>query len=348
LRAHSSRALAGAAGLLLALVIAGGALASDVLQYRSSNLAPTARYEELASLNSRFAGMGPALFADFDEYALYELRGLDIGGPDFVYPPAALAAAAGGYGDPVDLDRVRPEALVSYPLIITRRDPASSPPPAAYRLIWQGAYYQVWSRAAAAVPPVFHRALTGATAAQCRQIEHEAEIAKAYFAPAETRLMAAEAPQLVRISLAGAMHPRRWGHQRAGLVMSSAGVLSAGFRLPAGGAWLLWIQGQIMPTVELGLDGRPIASIGGQLSGNSLVPDTVPPISVRLAAGAHTVTVTRRPATLAPGDGGSAVLDAIFLTPASAAPAGRLRSASSSRWSSLCGRRYYWIELATG
>jgi hypothetical protein len=348
LRAHSTRALAGATGLLLALVIAGGALASDVLQYRSSNLAPTARYEELASLNSRFAGGGPTLFADFDEYALYELRDLDIGGPDFVYPPAALAAAAGGYGDPVDLDRARPDALLAYPLIITRRDPASSRPPAAYSLIWQGAYYQVWRRAPAVTPPVFHRALTGSTAAQCSQIAHEAEIAKTYFAPAETRLMAAEAPELVRISLAGATHPRRWGHQRAGLVMSSAGRLSAGFQLPAGGAWLLWIQGQIMPTVGLSLDGRPLASIGGQLSGNSLVPDTVPPIPVRLAAGSHNITVTRRGATLAPGDGGSAVLDAIFLTPASSDPAGRLRITPSSRWSSLCGRRYYWIEISRG
>ena len=85
-------------------------MASDALQYHAANLAPTARYQELASLNSRFAGRGPALFTDFDEWALYELRDLDVGGPDFVYPPPALAAAAGGYGDPVDLDRIAPAA----------------------------------------------------------------------------------------------------------------------------------------------------------------------------------------------------------------------------------------------
>jgi len=130
--------------------------------------------------------------------------------------------------------------------------------------------------------------------------------------------------------------------------MSSAGTLSAGFQLPAGGAWLVWVQGQIMPTVELGLDGRSLASIGGQLSGNSLVPDAVPPIPVRPAAGAHRITVTRRAATLAPGDGGSAVLDAIFLTPASSDPGGRLRITPASRWSSLCGRRYQWIEASRG
>ena len=82
-----------------------GVIASDALQYHSSNLAPTARYEELASIDHRFAGRGPTLFTDFDEYALYELRDLDVGGPNFVYSPPALAEVAAGYGYPVDLDR---------------------------------------------------------------------------------------------------------------------------------------------------------------------------------------------------------------------------------------------------
>src|SRR4029077_760896 len=65
---------------LVALLFAGGILASDLAQYHSSNLAPTARYDELASLNGRFAGRGPTLFTDFDEYSLYQLRDLGVGG----------------------------------------------------------------------------------------------------------------------------------------------------------------------------------------------------------------------------------------------------------------------------
>ena len=68
---------------LVALALAGGVLVSDLAQYRSSNLAPTARYDEMASLNDRFAGRGPALLTDFDEFALYQLRDLDVAGPDF-------------------------------------------------------------------------------------------------------------------------------------------------------------------------------------------------------------------------------------------------------------------------
>ena len=77
-------------------------------QYHASNLAPTGRYEELASLNARYAGRGPTLFTDYDEYALYDLRSLDVGGPNFIYPPTALARVVPRNGYPVDLDGVPP------------------------------------------------------------------------------------------------------------------------------------------------------------------------------------------------------------------------------------------------
>jgi len=342
LRAFSRRTLSWLAAGALALALAGGVLASDALQYHSSDLAPTARYQELASLDSRFAGQGPALFADFDEYSMYELRALDVGGPDFVYPPPALASAARGYGDPVVLDRIAPAALLSYPLIVARREPAATRPPAAYALAWQGAYYQVWRRRPHAPAAFAHVALTGSPAQQCARI---ARVAARAAGAAGARLVAAPAPKLVRVALARASHPARWGRERAGLVMSAPGALSASFTLPAPGAWDVWVQGQIMPTVSLAVDGRPLASIAGQLDGNSLVPDTVPPVRVRLSAGAHRVSVTRHGFSLAPGDGGADVLDAIVLTPADANPQGPLRSVAPSAWRTLCAGRYRWIEI---
>ena len=73
-RARAVRARAARRALALCPGAIGGVLASDVAQYHSSNLAPTARYEELASIDERFAGRGPALFDDFDEYSMYVLR----------------------------------------------------------------------------------------------------------------------------------------------------------------------------------------------------------------------------------------------------------------------------------
>jgi hypothetical protein len=344
LLASPRAALGRVAAVACAAVLLAAVIVSDEMQYRSSNLAPTTRYEELAAIGSRFAGAGPALFTDFDEYALYELRKLDVGGPDFVYPPPALASAAGGYGDPVDLARVPPSALASYPLIITRRDPLQGRPPAAYELAWQGAYYQVWRRLPGAASALAHVTLSGTRAQQCGAIGALAQGAGAR-AGAGASLAAAPAPALVRVPLASASRPARWGHERSGLVMSVPGTLHAGFMLPAGGRWRLWLQGQIMPSVALALDGRALGSVGGQLSGNSLVPDTVPPRTVTLAAGPHTLTLTRGAFTLAPGSRGSAVLDAAFLTPARAATADALALAPVSGWHALCGPSYRWVEL---
>ncbi|MGA2321765.1 MAG: hypothetical protein ABSG95_13655 [Solirubrobacteraceae bacterium] len=344
LRASPFRRVLRPVAALVAFALIAGVLVSDAMQYHSSNLAPTARYQELASLNKRFAGQGPTLFTDFDEYALYELRNLDIGGPDFAYPPASLASLANGYGEPVDLDRASPSALESYPLIVTRRDPAASRPPSAYDLLWQGAYYEVWRRRPGAASAIAHVALGGPLRVQCAQIARLARLAGARGA----ELVAARSPTLVRIPLAGTSHPRSWGHEREGLVMSRPGRLAATFALPAGGSWELWLQGQFMPTVELSVDGRPPASISGQLDGNSLVPDTITALVVRLSPGRHRLSLVRRSSPLAPGDGGSAVLDAIFLTPAQSSSTQPLLVAAPAAWPSLCGRPLEWIELVHG
>jgi hypothetical protein len=327
---------------LVALALAAGVLASDFAQYRTSDLAPTARYEELASLNGRF-GRGPALLTDFDEYALYQLRGLDVAGPDFAYPPARLAALAGGYGARVELDRAPPGSLRGYPLIITRRDPAASPPPAAYRLRWQGHYYDVWERSPAAPTAISHLALSGASASRCAQIADVARLAERSVTR-HGSLLAASSPGLVSIGLASASHPARWGHQRAGLVMSRPGRLVADFELPRAGPWELWLLGQIMPAIGVRVDGRVLGSVSGQLDGNSLVPDTISVATVRLSAGRHRLTLSRGGFSLAPGSDGSAVLDAIFLAPAGV-PARSLRQVPVASWRALCGHAYTWLEL---
>jgi hypothetical protein len=327
----------------LAVALAGGVLASDFEQYRSSNLAPTARYEELKRINSRFAGAGPTLVTDFDEYALYTLRGLDVGGPDFMLPPPALAATAGGYGRPVLLDRAAPRALADYPLIVTRRDPTASPPPSAYALLWQGSYYEVWRRKPGASPALFHVAIGGSHAARCAALDEIARRARAEGARAGA-LAAAQSPPLVRVPLATTSHPSSWGHEREGLVMSRAGTLRATFAIARAGPWRLWLQGQFMPPISVSVDGRRVASVAGQLAGNSLVPDTIGAATLRLAAGRHRLALRRASPGVGPGSTGAAVLDAIFLAPA-ALPARTVTTAPVAAWRALCAGEYQWLEL---
>ena len=288
LRSWHMRIVGPLVALVVAPLVAGllvsGVVVSDAMQYHASNLAPTARYEELASIDAHFAGQGPTLFEDFDEYALYELRDMDIGGPSFIYPPPALAAA-GGHGKPVDLGRIAPSALAAYPLIVTRRDPSAPRPPVAYRLLWQGVYYQVWSRA---------------RGARLR----------------ERKPAGARNAQLVSVPLKRTLRPHGWRLSRKGIVMNGPGTLSATFSLSHAGAWELWLKGDVMRTLTIRIDGIALGRLGGQLDGNSLVTNPLTPLHVTLAAAHHTLTISRPGANLSPGDGGAATLAAIFLVPA--------------------------------
>jgi len=328
------------AAVLVAVALVGGIAASDAMQYHASDLAPTARYEELASLNKRFAGRGPALFTDFDEYALYELRDLDVGGLDFMYPPLGLRLTR-GHGSPIDLDRVPPAAWGAYPLIVTQRDPLASDPPSAYRLAWQGTYYEMWQRRPGAPTAIAHLGLSSTRPAPCASVARMARIAESHDG---AQLIAASPPETVMLDIAGAGHPS-WTYTHPGLVLSGAGELSAVFELPHGGAWEMWLQGELMPSVQVSVDARHIASIGGQLAGNPHNPDTMTPLRVTLSAGKHRLTITRGGANLAPGDGGEAILHEIFLTPANEPDVDTLHTTPTAQWRELCGRRLDWIEV---
>ncbi len=325
---------------VLGLIVAGGIVASDVAQYHGNDLAPTARYLELASLNTRYAGRGPALFTDFDEWSLYQLRDLDVGGPDFIFPPVGLTGVAVGHGDPVDLDAVPAAAFAAYPLIITRRDPSISRPPTAYRLAFEGSYYEVWARRPAAPVAVDHLQLSGARPVACSTVRSVARVARARH----VELVSARPIGIVSINLTRSRHPtwKRDHPFRVGLLMTRNGHLTAGFRLPRAGVWNVWVEGEVMPVVRVAVDGRHLGSLSAEVSGNAFNPDTMVPLPVALTAGPHRVTLSRGGLSLGPGDGGSALLHAIYLAPAGAQE--RLRITPVARWRSLCGGRYDWIE----
>jgi hypothetical protein len=362
---------------VLALALLGGVVASDALQYNASNLAPTARFEELASIDSRFGGRGPTLFTDFDEYSLYLLRDMDVGGPNFVYPPPLLAGASGGHGHLVELNRIAPAKLLAYPLIVTRRDPRAIRPPAAYRLLWQGVYYQVWGRRPGARPALEHiavapppapvltaahgfsrkpgvgRAVTSAALARTRCVRAlQGALHSSTVGPHgnRARLVAALAPRVITVPIPRSRLRRPAGWARAGerILMTQPGSLRLAFRLPRGGLWQVWLQGDVMRPVHIAVDGRLLGSLGGQLGGNTLVANTLSPLTVGLAAGPHTLTIARPGASLAPGDGGAAVLAGIFLTSAGAAGRPALVTAPLARWRSLCRRPAQWVELVVG
>ncbi len=317
---------------LLALILAGGILVSDAFQYHDTALAPTARYNELASLNATFANRGPTLFTDFDEWSLYELRSLDIGGPDFVYRPRGLETVVRGHGDPVNLDRAPPIALLPYRLIVTRRDPTASRPPSAYGLLWQGSYYEVWGRLPGAPAALAHFGRSARLPVTCAQIETIARLARS----AHVGLVVARQVDRVRIDTLAARRLR-----------PSNGRFTATFSIPKTGTWQLWIKGELMSAVRLTIDGRRLATVEGQVSGSAFNASTAAPFRVNLSTGPHTIEFARTGPNLAPGSGGPAYLAAAFLTRPGAGARARLAAVPTSDWRSLCTRRPQWVE-ATG
>ena len=324
---------------LLALALVIGVVASDAMQYHSSNLAPTARYDELATIDARFSGHGPMLYGGFDEYALYQLRDLDLGGVDFMYPPAGIALME-GHGYPVDLDRVPPRAWSAYPLVLTRRDPTASEPPSAYHLVWQGTYYQVWARRPGAPAAIVHLGLSGKRPVKCARVKRLARIARTHGA----HILAAIPSHAMRVEIARGRHPD-WRYTHPGLVMKGAGQLQSAFSAPHAGEWEIWLKGQLMPSTNVSVDGRSIGSIAGQLDGNPHNPEVLTPLRVTLSAGRHRLTISRGDSLLTPGAGGWAILHEIFLTPAGAPDVDTLRVTPPAHWRTLCGGRFDWIEV---
>ena len=129
-----------------------------------------------------------------------------------------------------------------------------------------------------------------------------------------------------------------------GLLMSGAGTLQAGFLLPQAGSWQLWLEGELMPSVSVTVDGRSLGSLAGQVGGTSLTQQVMTPITVHLGAGAHRLTITRRSAGASPGGGGWADVRAIFLTPAGVGAQPTLREASLESWRALCAAPLQWVE----
>jgi hypothetical protein len=333
-----SRALA----FVLAFVLSAGVIASDALQYHAQNLAPTARYQELASVNTRFAGQGPTLVTDFDEYSLYVLRDLDVAGPDFAFHPPALSVLARGHGAPVHLELAAPTLLLPYKLIVSRRDPASARPPAAYSLAWQGTYYDVWRRRAHAKTALLDLAPThNHSLISCKRILAAAQTARTHKA-----VLVVSRPALtVHLNLRRAQRSHNWIFTGDTLLMNGAGELSVRTRVPTSGVWELWIRGEIMRALTVSVDGRSLARISDQVAGNNENPNTMTPVRLHLKRGEHEIEFTRGGVNLAPGNGGSARISSAFLTPAQNDGRRPLARVLPARAHTLCGQKLSWIEV---
>ncbi len=334
--------------VLLFVVVAGGVLTSDALAYHGTNMAPSARFSELRSIGQRFAGQGPSLTPDFDEYTLYLLRNMRPTGPGLAY--AGPLTLAGGeplsYGHSYDLDAISATSVQRFQLLVLRRSPERSRPPSNFMPVWSGPYYTVWRRSGPA--PMTHLGLGGsnfqaAAVAPCatvKELARQAERAgtKLTFTPRPLNVAAdlgsaARSPSIVQFpDLEGG----------AALGYNGPGRIQTDLQVATAGEYELWLGGSLdSRSLHVVLDGRLVGAPATQSGDDG---NMIHVARLTLAAGPHQIQLVRHGGGLQPGNNAGTVIDAIVLEPV-AAEQETVQTIAPSAWRSLCGRPLDWLEV---
>ena len=327
-----------ALGAAAALVLVAAVLVSDAIVYRDAYLAPKPRLAELERVGQRIAGRGPAMLDEFEEYGKHFLRESGVIAPfdGYALQPAELRQPGSTYASWADLDEMTLDYVQRFPLIVRRRNPVASRPPASYRRIFRGDYYEVWERSAGR-PEVREHMPLGDDGDPTGPVDCDTLRELAGRAAGAT-LLVAERRSPVRIEASSLERPADWALSDIGRVHAQrAGELKGRFSAPAG-RYRVWVKGTFGRGVEVLVDGRRVGHADQvqspeqmALAGEAILPE-----------GAHGVTLRRGGPGLTPGSGRDESYDAVFVEPV-AEPA--LRAVPAERADSLCGGRADWIEL---
>jgi hypothetical protein len=329
--------------LLAAGALTVAVLVSDLLAYSVDHVAPTSRMEAIERTGKHFKGEGPVLWNEFEEFAKYFARQAKISVPFEALTPqqVQLRNPTYFYGHWFDLDEETLSFVEGYPIIVTRRSPGASRPPANYELAYENEFYLGWRRRAH--PQVLrHLPLQGlyspSAPVQCRQLARTVA-----GAPAGARLVAAEPPELAYYEpLYSSNRSYGWGLDPAehGAILPNTPGHASGTLRVAGGRYGVWVQGDFPRRVYVAVDGHVVGSV----SGANTPRQWLKAASVRLTRGEHRVEVFRKAGRnhLGPGEWGIGTIGPAAL--AREAPE-RLRTLPVSRWRTLCGARLDWVEL---
>jgi hypothetical protein len=328
-----------AEALIVLALVGGGVLISDAETYHDTNLAPTGRFDELVSIGDRFAGDGPALTPDFDEFTFYALRDLAPDGPGNAYKNPRLGTLRGGggtgYGQSYDLDSLEPAAVQAYPTIVMRRRPDVSTPPANYRRVFEGDWYEVWRRAGRA--PADHvpasRKADPAGRVACRDLRR--------VAGDGSRLVLQERTRTRFIDPRKTKRSPNWAAAPFGIYTSAPGRLDTAVDAPAG-RYRLWFRGDFSRTMDVLVDGRSVGDVQYETGGEG---NYAKPVDVTLPGGRTKLTLMRGGGGLKPGDGSPSRLVLIAVQPVAPEPRAERPGSDAG---AACGERVDWVDVLKG
>jgi hypothetical protein len=341
--------LAAVRGRFATLALAAGAAlcvavgASDIYAYTNDRIAPTARMEAIRQVGRHFAGQGPVEWNEFDEYAKVLANSALITAPFEALTPAQvqLRSPTYFYGHYFDLDQELLSFVERFPIVVTRRSPAASRPPANYKLVYENAYYLGWRRTDH--PRVLDHLPEQQIYSPSETIACPALKAFVAGAPPGARLEVAVAPEEAWFNPAS--DPTRsggWGPdpEQAGSVLTPTAGHTQGVVRIAGGRYAVWVQGDFPRPVQVFVDGRPV----GWVAGSNTPGQWLQAATLTLAPGAHTLRLYKHPGRLhfGPGEFGLGTLGGAALQRTEPE---LLRTLPVSKWHTLCGTLADWVEL---
>jgi hypothetical protein len=342
---------------LSALAMAGVLVAvgwSSALAYHDVSLAPYDRLQEMRQLGERLDGRGPVLVGEYDEHGKHFLSGV----PPYIEPETNHDYRPGRFGDrrrrpsvktPLDLDDLELDYVEKVPYIILRRGPMASRPPANFRRVWTGNYYELWQRTreprVLRHEPLGRDILTPAgtvSEARARSVARRARRRGARIAFTERAR-----PPIFYVSRVP--RPQRWGgfgDFPDALVSDGPGRVDAPVTVPRAGDYHVWIEGSFARRLTIRVDGKVVGHTPFGLDN----PGAYASIgSVRLSRGKHGVQVTQGGGDLRPSNGGyrSSLrhIGPIVFEPAQHRRSPRVTSIAPRDWRRLVGVRSDWLEI---
>jgi hypothetical protein len=344
---RGARAWLGSAALLLGVGLSGCVLASDVLAYSYDRVAPTPRMEAIRAVGHHFAGRGLILWNEFDEYAKLLADEALISAPFEAITPAQvqLRNPTFFYGHYFDLDQETLPFVERWPIIVTRRSPAASRPPANYRLVYTNAYYLGWQRENS--PRVLAHLPLQQIYSPSEKIACPTLQPLVQSAPRGSRLVVAHAPEVAWFNpTPGSTLSPSWGVDpvQAGLVTTSTpGHAEGTVQLRRGGGearYEVWAQGDFPSPLHVFIDGHSLGSV----SGSNPIGQWLSVGSVTLTPGRHLLRVVRTAGHrhFGPGEFGIGTFGAVELQREENE---RLSTLPLARWRTLCGQEADWVEV---
>jgi hypothetical protein len=321
-------------------------------------MTPKSRFEQLDSIGKRFAGQGPLLVSEREQYSIYFLRRerpwhdwgyrqlIDRAHLRFPGPlPPPLPRAP-------DFDDYPLHHIEGFGLLLERKTPGASLPPANFRPVYETSFYRVWRRTGPAPRdhvPLGLDGLRGSRTLACRagtpvdpRVRRIIAGARAARAPLAASIGGAAPRTLLPATAWHGLTPGRVVPP-PDQVVGRGGEASTVASLPPG-RYTAWIQGAFGPGVRLYAKSGAASGAVGEVHGDLGSPDGW--FDLGQVDGGPNVTLTLiglTPSRLIAGSRHFNLIGPLVVQPVSPAPhIERVPAGAAGR---LCGRSVDWLEV---